>query len=253
VTAKSTAAAEPTGTSGRAAAAPAVAPKSPAGKTAAEETAASAKGADSKSTSASAGAAAPAAEAGAKKLFIDNAARAGLRYAVVQQTAAGDVEVDPDTTFHSGDKVRFTFEPNIDGFLYLVQEGSSGKWTMLFPNPQINGGVNAVQRGQKYAIPTQGWFVFDKTAGTERAFVFLTKEPLSQLPGFKQPVTRVETIDRPLVDQMRNAVKSRDLVFERERPAESGASGQKRQAVFVVNRDELGQSVSATIQLAHKE
>jgi hypothetical protein len=132
-----------------------------------------------------------------------------------------------------------------------VQEGSSGKWNMLFPSPQINGGTNAVQRGQKYSIPSQGWFKFDSSAGTERAFVFLSKEPMNSLPGFKEPVTRMESVGQAVVDDLKRSVRSRDLVFEKERPADPGAPG-KRQSTFVVNRDELGKFVSATIQLVHQ-
>jgi len=173
----------------------------------------------------------------------------------VQQLANGlEGEVDVATTFHSGDRIRFTFEPNIDGYLYLVQEGSSGKWDMLFPNPQINGGLNKVQRGQKVSIPSSGWFRFDNNAGTDRAFVFLSKEPLSELPGFKQPVTKMESVPAPVVDQLKSTVKSRDLVFEKEPVAAGAAPGaSKSQSMFVVNKNELGQSVSATIELVHQQ
>jgi serine/threonine protein kinase len=191
--------------------------------------------------------------AGAKKLFVENGSRnLGLRYAIVQQTAGGETEVTPDTTFHSGDRVRFMFEPNVDGYLFLVQEGSSGKWDLLFPSALINGGINAVRKGQKYTIPSEGWFRFDNIPGTERAFVFLSKEPLSSLPGFKAPVTKNEAVGQTVVDDLKSRVKSRDLVFETEKPADSGGAGPKNQSMFVVNRDELGKSVSATIQLVHQ-
>jgi predicted Ser/Thr protein kinase len=191
--------------------------------------------------------------ASAKKLFVENASRnLGLRYAMVQQTAGGEAEVTPDTIFHTGDKVRFLFESNIDGYLYVVQEGSSGKWDMLFPSPQINGGANAVRKGQKYTIPSQGWFAFRDPPGAERAFVFLSKEPLNSLPGFKEPVTRNEAVGQGVVDDLRSKIKSRDLVFEKDSPVASGTPGQKNQSMFVANRDELGKSVSATIQLVHQ-
>jgi len=197
-----------------------------------------------------ASAAAPSSDASAKKLFAENASRnPGLRYGIVQLRADNtEAEVDPDTTFHSGDRVRFSFEPNIDGYMYVVQEGSTGKWNMLFPNPQINGGTNAVQHGQRVAIPREGWFKFDSSAGTERAFVFLSKEPLTSLPGFKEPVTKMESVDQSVVDDLKRTVKARDLVFEKD----PGPPGGRRQSTFVVNRDELGKFVSATIQLVHQ-
>jgi len=192
--------------------------------------------------------------ASAKKLYGDTTTRAlGLRYGILRQSPdGGEGEVDPAaTTFHSGDKIRFTFESNGDGYLYLVQEGSSGKWTVLFPNPDINGGVNAVKRMQKYTIPSRGWFVFNDTPGIDRAFVFLSREPLDQLPGFNQPVTRMESVASSIVENLRRSVRARDLLFEREQAAGSGSA--KSASTFVVNRDELGRSVAASIELVHQQ
>jgi hypothetical protein len=192
----------------------------------------------------------PARDSGAKKLFVERASHnPGLRYGILHLRADNtEAEVDPDTTFHTGDRVRFSFEPNIDGYLYLVQQGSSGRWNVLFPNPQISGGTNAVQRGQRVSIPSEGWFKFDDTAGTENAFVLLSREPLSTLPGFNQPVTKMESIGPSLVDELKRGVNPRDLVFEKD----PGPPGGRHQAAFVVNRDELAKYVSATIQLVHR-
>ena len=197
---------------------------------------------------------AAAANASAKKMYGDAASHAlGLKYGILRQTPdGGESEVDPaGTTFHSGDKIRFTFESNGDGYLYLVQEGSSGKWTVLFPNPDINGGVNAVKRLQKYTIPSRGWFVFNEIPGIDRAFVFLSREPLDQLPGFNQPVTRMESVASSIVENLRRSVRARDLLFEREQVA--GSSSGKSASTFVVNRDELGRSVAASIELLHQQ
>ena len=195
-----------------------------------------------------------AANASAKRMYADAGSHAlGLKYGILRQTPdGGESEVDPaGTTFHSGDKIRFTFESNGDGYLYLVQEGSSGKWTVLFPNPDINGGVNAVKRLQKYTIPSRGWFVFNEIPGIDRAFVFLSREPLDQLPGFNQPVTRMESVASSIVENLKRSVRARDLLFEREQV--SGSSSGKSASTFVVNRDELGRSVAASIELLHQQ
>ena len=195
--------------------------------------------------------------AGAKQLFSSNpgatgAVNPGLRYRLTRLTADG-VEGDVDastTTFHSGDRVRFTFETNIDGYLYVVQRGSSGRWTVLFPGPRINGGKNAVGRLAQYQVPSNDWFLFDDTPGKEELFVFLSREPMQQLPGFDQPVTRTETVVESVVQDLRQSIKSRDLVLEKDRPSSAGGAVQ---ATYVVNRDELSQAVSASITLVHAQ
>jgi hypothetical protein len=179
------------------------------------------------------------------------AANAGLRYRLIQQSSAGEADVDPSTTFRSGDRVRFSFESNIDGYLYVIQQGSSGRWSVLFPHPEINGGRNAIRRFENYQVPSEGWFHFDSNPGTEQVFVLLSREQLTQLPGLDQPVTRMETVGASVVEDLQRSIKSRDLVFEKERGDRAAPGGKANQATYVVNRDELGKAVAASIQLTH--
>jgi hypothetical protein len=199
--------------------------------------------------------AAPGSPMTAKQIFYNEskgagaAANAGLRYRLIQQVAdGGESDVDPTKTFKSGDRIRFAFESNIDGYLYVVQQGSSGNWTVLFPNPDINGGRNQIKKFEEYNVPDEAWFSFDDKPGTEQVFVFLSKEVVSVLPGFSRPVTRLESVRAAVVEDLKNSVRSRDLVFERERPA---AGAKPSQATFVVNKEEVGKAVSAVIQLVH--
>jgi len=173
----------------------------------------------------------------------------GLKYRLIAQHGSNEVDVDPGTTFHSGDKVRFAFESNIEGYLYVVQAGSTGRWTVLFPNPDANGGMNAVSRSSEYLVPDNGWFAFDDTPGTEEVFVVLSKQALDTLPGFKAPVTKRESVDRAVVVGLQASLPSRDLVFEKDRS--TAADGKLRQATYIVNRGELASQVAALVQLTH--
>lgn len=192
----------------------------------------------------------------AKELFSPTQAGAlavapGLRYRVTRRGAdgtEGDVD-DESTTFHSGDRVRFTFESNVDGFLYVVQQGSSGRWTVLLPGPSINGGRNTISKGQSYQVPTEDWFLFDDTPGTEQVFVFFSREPMKHLPGFDRPVARYETLAASVVDDLKRRVQSRDLLFEKDRPV--ATAGGAVQSTYVVNKAELADAVAASIALVH--
>jgi serine/threonine protein kinase len=174
----------------------------------------------------------------------------GLKYRIIQSRGSnGDVDADPAETFHSGDRVRFAFASNVDGYLYVVQRGSSGQWTVLFPDPEANGGRNAIRKGEDYFVPNNGWFAFDETPGTEEVFVVLSTQPLDALPGFETPVTRRESVTASVVDGLQRSIQSRDLMFEKERPAV--VDGRTRQATYVVNRAELANRVAAFIPLQH--
>ena len=199
-------------------------------------------------------AAVPAPPATAKELFASSTGTpsAGLRYRLIRQLPDGtEVDVDSATAFHSGDKLKLSFESNIAGYLYVAMQGSSGNWAVLFPSAQINGGRNQLAPLEEYDVPSDGgWFQFDDNVGTENLFVFLSREPLSQLPGFTRPVTKAETLTASVVKQLQQSVRSRDLVFTKD--SSSGGKPGVRQATYVVNRTEVGKAVTTTISLSHQ-
>jgi hypothetical protein len=190
-------------------------------------------------------------ELGAKEMFSSADATnvaPGLRFRLVK-AGVGDapMDVDPANDFQTGDRIRFAFESNIDGYLYVAQQGSSGNWTVLFPNPQINGGRNAVKRFQEYEVPQGDWFRMDPPAGVERVFVFLSREPMNVLPGFDRPVKSFEQGSPTMIAELRSSIQSRDLVFQKD-----AATSKTPQATYVVNKAEVGKAVTASFNLTHK-
>lgn len=190
----------------------------------------------------------------AREMFnTDNGApqHVGLKYRVVQLMPSGqEVDADPAQRFHSGDRVKFVFESNIDGFLYVAHLGSSGRWSVLFPNPSINAGLNEIGRGSAYEVPSNGWFRFEGDAGTEQVFVVVSRDRLKQMPGFAEPVSRTEVVSAQVIDDLRNRLPSRDLVFETDRSADGPRTSQ---VTYIVNRSELAAAVAATLALTHEQ
>jgi hypothetical protein len=181
----------------------------------------------------------------------------GLRYSVMkQQSDKSFAEVDADSVFHSGDKIRLQVETNGPAYLYLVMRGSSGKWQPLFPSPHIANGDNRVDKGKTYAIPpgNQGWFTFDENAGEEKLFLVLSRQPEpdfekliysigSTTPATNKPepvkvmLAQNSAIGDEIVNRIRGQFASRDLVFEKvDESVSPGASNEKKEAaVYVVN------------------
>ena len=194
----------------------------------------------------------PAASAGGEtpgaSVAADSAVNAGLKYRILRRGPAGDaVEVDADTMFRSGDRIRFAFEPNVDGFLYVIQRGSTSRWSVLLPHPQLNGGRNAVTRFVEVTIPPEGWFRFDENPGSEEVFVYLSRELIDTLPWGGGPVVSAQSVDQPTVIELANSVRSRDLVFEKE-----DTPGGADQAAYVVNQNAVGHAVAWTVELHHR-
>jgi hypothetical protein len=154
----------------------------------------------------------------------------GLRYSVMKrEPSAKFVEVDQDATFHSGDRIRLKVDTNTAGYLYVVMQGSSGNWRLLFPSADVDGGNNRIEKGSSQQIPPgdKGQFVFDDQSGTEKLFLVLSRRPETDLDKLIYSITGTSTADgdrklmasakigADVVSRLRDEVKSRDLVFEK--------------------------------------
>ncbi|MEQ1947148.1 MAG: DUF4384 domain-containing protein [Bryobacteraceae bacterium] len=188
-------------------------------------------------------AAAPAASSAVPTRMVSNAPveaiPLGMRYAVLRRNAANKfVEIDPESTFRSGDRIRLEMQANSAGYLYVVAQGSSGAWQVLFPSKDVAGGSNAIHRGEVRQIPAgdRGQFVFDEQAGTEKLFLVLTRQPENSLekliyavqgapaPAAAPAATPAEPprmlmasakIGDDVISRIRGQMQSRDLIFEK--------------------------------------
>jgi uncharacterized protein DUF4384 len=192
----------------------------------------------------------------------------GLRAKVYKRSGQNDVEVDGDQVFHSGDSVRFGVEVNDTGYLYIITQGSSGQWKVLFPSEDINKGDNRVQTAQRYNIPSDSYFTFVGPAGVERLFVVFSRQAERDLDGLIYSLSNGQRYDRsqppsslliaaalPGVDdqfikRMRDEVRARDLVLEK---VNDQRSGQQEKAVYVVNpRGSADSRVVLDLSLNHQ-
>ena len=156
----------------------------------------------------------------------------GLRYAVLKRDAGGQFqEIDPDTSFRSGDRIRLKVDANTSGYLYVVMQGSSGTWKLLFPSAEVAGGSNLVRKGESRQIPpgNTGQFVFDEQAGNEKLFIVLTRQPEADLDkliysmGGSKTLVAQASLQDDVVTKLRGQVASRDLVFEKVDSSENAA------------------------------
>ena len=204
----------------------------------------------------------------------------GLRYSFLRNAGDEYREVDPDTVFRSGDRIRVAVQSNDEGYLYIVMKGTSGSWKVLFPSAEVAEGSNHVTSGRQYLIPPPpGRFAFDEQAGEERLFIVLSRNPEPSLekliyslgsgsPGPKghpagQPAEANEPpkrlmmaanmapVDDALVGRLRNQVYARDLVFEKVDDSTPG--DKKEKAVYVVNPTGSAESrLVADVTLKHQ-
>ena len=195
--------------------------------------------------------------------------RVGLKYRILLRTPDCDIkEVDSSHTFHSGDKVRLQIEANVDGYLYVLQKGSTGKDRMLFPDPRINGGDNKIARGILYSVPGNQWFTFDNNPGTENLTVAVSRTPMKSVvpPAPPKQTASNQAKEREeeglvsvvsVVQELNQNVRSRDLVFIQEKapvvtaPAQSISAPVVQSTIVVNTSDTSNNAVYTEIKLKH--
>lgn len=60
--------------------------------------------------------------------------------------------VDPGLVLEQNDRVRFRFHTNFDGYLYVMNQSTSGKYDTLFPTIET-GRENHITAGKEYLVP----------------------------------------------------------------------------------------------------
>ncbi|MFN3322444.1 MAG: DUF4384 domain-containing protein [Bryobacteraceae bacterium] len=89
--------------------------------------------------------------------------------------------VDPALIFANDDRLRFRFQTNFDGYLYVLNKGTSGEFTLLFPTKE-SGERNRIVAGREYVVPaTDGSFRVTGPAGQDVIYWMIT--PLELGPG----------------------------------------------------------------------
>ena len=197
-----------------------------------------------------------------------------LRYAILKVNGIDTVEVPPSTRFKSGDRIQLQVRTNSVCYLYIVTQGSSGAWQVIFPSRSANQGSNRVKAGDEKLTA----FRFDSKPGVEKLFVVLTRVPEPDLDraiyklavesGGDEPKAAPAkpkgeaadqgpllmagnlTVSDPLVSRLRTSY-TRDLVLEEvEAPA---ASATQERAVYVATKASSSQArVVADIKLVHE-
>ena len=156
-----------------------------------------------------------------------------LKYTVEMRASDGTyAPVSGDRAFRSGDRIRLKVEANDAGYLYVVQQGSSHSWSVLVPDPNIDGGHNHLAARVEKTVPRGGSFHFDEAPGDNKIFLVFTRRPQTDIGavltavktgssgGVQMAKAQSPELPDSLVEQLQ--MRSRDLVFEKD-PGEEKA------------------------------
>jgi hypothetical protein len=90
--------------------------------------------------------------------------------------------IDPGLVLDQGDRVRFRFRTNFDGYLYVMNQSTSGQYEQLFPRNET-GQDNKITASQEYQIPaTSTAFRIAGPAGHEVVYWLVSPAKLTDVP-----------------------------------------------------------------------
>lgn len=114
------------------------------------------------------------------------------------------VTVDPATVFEQNAQIRFRVKASFAGYLYVMNQGTGGTYTLLFPR-EDTGQANRLEPGRQYYVPaTDGAFRIAGPPGHDVVYWMVTPVELGQgarpasayvpLPPPPPPGTRLNTL-----------------------------------------------------------
>lgn len=151
----------------------------------------------------------------------------------------------PSAEFQSGDKVKLLFTSNVDGYVYWLAKGSSGEYSMLYPNAKA-GMDNKITRNEQYTVPARGAFRFDNTPGTEEILCILSTEPMPDLDeAAHNQFKDADSLAQLETEKTQKKSSTRDLVFEDEEDEDTGVATSSQTAP-------VGEPFVVSYTLVHK-
>lgn len=168
----------------------------------------------------------------------------GVRYYLSVQNGSRSLLVRQDHEFRSGDCVVMELQANRTGYLYVLSEGSSGRWDAQFPEGDENRQRAKVTSTQIVRLPRNGCWELQPPSGEERIFVFLSDREeevrrlldIFRLSDISRSVLTVPVeSSADVVVAARKELASRDLVVD-SRDTHDAPAGNERFANYAVAR-----------------
>ncbi len=107
--------------------------------------------------------------------------------------------MDPTHVFSQGDLIRFRLRSGVNGFLYVLNQGSSGKFEQLFPRDELLQSRH-IATNSDYLVPASGngWFAIKDPPGFETVYFLIS--PLDLGKALPNAAAQLENAPVPQAD-----------------------------------------------------
>jgi len=181
--------------------------------------------------------------------------------------------IDPALVLAQGDRVRFRFRTNFEGYLYVTNQSTSGKYEQLFPRDET-GQDNHILSGKDYQVPaTSVAFRIAGPPGHEVVYWLVSPVKLTDTPmrpnlpagGSTPPITLMPRCDDGVLKARGDCVDSsagpklipREVDISKELAAANAASQdllfmRQQNTAVISSKAPLTGPVIYEFQLAHR-
>ncbi len=122
-------------------------------------------------------------EAGASQFRALTPTTHRMEVRLEQAAGAAWEAVDPGRVLDAGGRVRFRVRANFEGFLYVLNRGTSGTFALLYPQPRDD---NRILPGRDYPVPAAaGHFQITGKPGYETLYWIVSPARLAPEPDLR--------------------------------------------------------------------
>ena len=169
----------------------------------------------------------------------------GITYWIDLLKANGEkARVTTDRNFKSGERIKLNLQTNRDGYLYVINIGTTGMSRILFPHrTDID---NFVKAKKPVGIPLDTFMRFDENPGEETILVMLSPRPMAEFSPSSVKLKDEEEKELTALVQQKGA---KDLIIETDAASKTPA----QYAVVPVSVLDEGKFITLQIKLKHTE
>lgn len=196
-----------------------------------------------------------------------------LKYQVLTRGDGGTAQkVDAaKTDFKVGDQLKLAVTPNQNGFLYVVHHSIDNNNKVIdqphviFPNPGVNDGRNAVKKDEQYLVPkycpqftedpTDCWWEITPPNGKDFFTVIFSRDEIADLPSKltnEDSSNDKDAIAMNIIAQIKNSSNTKDIARS-DKVKISSRSTTESDGTYIQNTNKSdNEELFDTIELRHQ-
>jgi len=167
----------------------------------------------------------------------------GITYWIDLVKSTGErSRVTTDRNFRSGERIKLNLQTNKDGYLHVINIGTTGTSRILFPHKTDMD--NFVKAGKPVGIPLDAFMRFDETPGEETILVMLSPKKMTE---FSPSSVKLKDVEEKELTALVRQKGAKDLIIETDAVSKSPA----QYAVVPVSELDEGKFITLQIKLKH--